>query len=242
METGFSNGWEFSLEAFHRSFDGVVAFNPAENPNDDFDDLITGDGRSFGADLLVRRSGAKVNGWLALSLLKAERSFEDFLSPLRPRPVVRYAPIFDRRLDLDLVLSFPFFRGWDAGLRWNFGTGVPYTRAVGSYAFYRPRFAGEGGRFQWTGAEGTSDPSPEYAVLLGDHNAERYPAYHRLDVSLRKRLNKSWGTIMPYASVLNLYNQRNVLFYFFEYDRTPPTRSGVSMFPVLPTFGMEITF
>ena len=55
-------------------------------------------------------------------------------------------------------------------------------------------------------------------------------------------MDKSWGTITPYVSVLNVYNQRNVLFYFFEYDRTPPTRSGVSMFPVLPTFGMEIAF
>jgi hypothetical protein len=44
------------------------------------------------------------------------------------------------------------------------------------------------------------------------------------------------------VNVLNVYNRRNPLFYFFEYEQTPPVRSGVSMFPVLPTFGLEVTF
>jgi hypothetical protein len=41
---------------------------------------------------------------------------------------------------------------------------------------------------------------------------------------------------------VNAYNQRNVLFYFFEYAEAPPTRSGISMFPLLPTVGLEIRF
>ena len=30
-----------------------------------------------------------------------------------------------------------------------------------------------------------------------------------------------------------------VLFYFYDYDATPPTRNGVSMIPLLPTLGLE---
>jgi hypothetical protein len=30
--------------------------------------------------------------------------------------------------------------------------------------------------------------------------------------------------------------------YFFNYSDTPATRSGISMFPVLPTIGVEATF
>jgi hypothetical protein len=66
--------------------------------------------------------------------------------------------------------------------------------------------------------------------------------YHRLDSSARKTFRKSWGTLVPYVNVLNVYNRRNPLFYFFEYEQTPPVRAGVSMFPVLPTFGLEVTF
>ncbi|HZD03725.1 MAG TPA: TonB-dependent receptor, partial [Longimicrobiales bacterium] len=131
--------WEVSLEAFARDFDGVAAFSTADDPNDPTDDVLAGDGRSWGADLFVRRLTGEVTGSLALSWLRAERTFPDILSPLEPRPEVSYPPVFDRRIDLDLVLRFPLPRGWMGGLRWNLGTGLPYTRPVGSYAHYQPR-------------------------------------------------------------------------------------------------------
>jgi hypothetical protein len=89
----------------------------------------------------------------------------------------------------------------------------------------------------------TDEPdSARTAILLGSRNGARYPAYHRIDVSLRKSMQRSWGHITPYVDVLNVLNRKNVLFYFYEYNRNPPIRSGVSMFPVLPTLGMEISF
>tara|TARA_B100000676_G_C17992255_1_gene795629 strand:- start:1027 stop:1161 length:135 start_codon:yes stop_codon:yes gene_type:complete len=44
------------------------------------------------------------------------------------------------------------------------------------------------------------------------------------------------------VNLVNVYNQRNVLFYFYQYEEDPPVRSGISMFPVLPTLGLEISF
>ncbi len=38
--------WFWSLEGYVRSFDGVVTFNTAENPNDDLDDILSGKGLS----------------------------------------------------------------------------------------------------------------------------------------------------------------------------------------------------
>jgi len=81
-----------------------------------------------------------------------------------------------------------------------------------------------------------------YGIVLQDRNRARYPARHRLDVSLRWVLEKSWGRMTPYLSVINVYNRKNVLFYFFEYSETPPIRTGISMFPVLPTVGIEVSF
>ena len=68
-------------------------------------------------------------------------------------------------------------------------------------------------------------------MLLGPRNGSRYPTLnprHRLDLSLRKTITKGWGTMTPCLSVINVYNQKNVLFYFFNYDDAPPTREGVS--------------
>jgi hypothetical protein len=229
--------WFWSVEAYVRSFDGVVTFNPSDDPNTESDDILEGDGLSYGLDILVRKETGSVSGWAAVSLLKAERTFPDPLSPLRPQPEITYPPVFDRRVDLDLVLRYTLPWGWEGGLRWNFGTGIPYTRAIGSYAYYTPRFV-QGGRFEWSGG----DLVDEYGVVLEQRNRSRFPMYHRLDLSARKTFRKSWGTLVPYVNVLNVYNRRNPLFYFFEYEQTPPVRAGVSMFPVLPTFGLEVTF
>jgi hypothetical protein len=218
----------------------VVTFNPAEDPNDELDDVLSGDGLSYGIDFLVRKETGAVNGWVAASVLEAERTFPDPLSPFQPQPEITYAPVFDRRLDLDVVLRYPVPFGWEGGLRWNFGTGIPYTRAIGSYAFYQPRFVD--GRLHWSGADDAGGIVRDYGVVLEPRNDSRFPTYHRLDLSLRKTFTKGWGTLTPYVNVLNVYNRRNPLFYFFEYDRVPAVRSGVSMFPVLPTFGLEITF
>jgi len=232
--------WYWSVEAYARTFDGVVTFNPADDPNDPGDDLLAGDGLSYGLDLLVRKETGGVTGWVTLSLLNADRTFPDAFAPFETLPEVTYPPIFDRRVDLDFVLRYPLPWGWDGGLRWNLGTGTPYTRAIGSHAYYSARFV-DGRRLEWAGEAG-EDSNDAYAVLLEDRNRSRLPTYHRLDMSMRKTFTKSWGTLTPYLNVLNVYNQRNPLFYFFEYDRSPPVRSGISMFPVLPTFGLEVTF
>lgn len=232
--------WFWSVEAYARTFDGVATFNPADDPNTDLDDVLEGEGLSYGLDLLLRRETGSVSGWIAASLLKAERTFPDPLSPLWPSPEISYPPVFDRRLDLDLVLRYPLPRGWEGGLRWNLGTGIPYTRAIGSYAYYQPRPI-RGGRLEWSGA-GDDEGPDEYGVVLEPRNRSRYPTYHRLDLSARRAFRKSWGVLAPYVNVLNVYNRRNPLFFFYEYESSPAVRSGISMFPVLPTFGLEVTF
>ena len=232
--------WFWSVEGYVRSFDGVVTFNAADDPNDDLDDILSGDGSSYGVDVLVRKERGQVNGWVAVSLLKAERTFPDILSPVVPVPEITYPPIFDRRVDIDFVLRYPAPWGWEGGLRWNVGTGIPYTRALGSYGYYSPRYV-EGGGLEWTGEE-SDDLTGDFGVVLADRNSARYPTYHRLDLSFRRTFARSWGSLTPYLNLVNVYNQRNVLFYFYEYDRQPAVRSGVSMFPVLPTIGLEVRF
>ncbi len=241
------DGWFVSLEGYYRDFDGVVTTNLADNPNLENDDYLPGTGESYGADFFLRHTGENTTGWLTLSFLKTSRSFPDFLSGLTPAPEITYAPIFDRRMDVDLVLQRDLGGGLEAGLRWNLGTGIPYTQPLGSYRYFSPRlFPGLG--LDWDVNPGQEkegedgDGSELYGVVLSDRNASRYPARHRLDVSLRWRFDKSWGRMTPYLSVLNVYNRKNVLFYFYEYQQNPPVRTGISMFPILPTIGLEVSF
>ena len=228
---GANDGWFASMEGYFRSYDGVVAQNWAEDPSDPDDDLLSGEGRSYGLDLMVRKDIGESTGWVTVSFLKADRTIVDTDSGLDPAPVIEYPPVFDRRLDVDLVLRRQLAWGVEGGLRWNFGTGPPYTRPLAKYDIYRPRMI-----------DLLVDPTYETGLFLGPRNGERYPVRHRLDISFRKVMEKDWGRVTPYLNVVNVYHRKNVMFYFFDYRPVPPVRRGVSMMPFLPTIGVEVSF
>lgn len=237
----FWTDWSASAEAYYRDFDGVTDLNYADDPNILSDDLLRGEGRSYGMDVLVRRLTGPLTGWAALTLLKAEQTFPNpEAAEWNDLPeTVSYSPLYDRRFNLDLVLQYETAGGLELGGRWNFGTGLPFTRPVAQYV-----------SFSQNPYEGLLEPSGvgeeegdvPLAIVLGQRNSERYPAYHRLDITLRRPFERRWGTFVPYLQILNLYNQRNVLFYFYDYDQSPPVRSGFSMFPFLPAVGVEVSF
>ena len=57
---------------------------------------------------------------------------------------------------------------------------------------------------------GYERPEPEIPLYIvpGQRNAERYPAYSRLDLTFRRTFKKRWGTLTPYAQVLNATNRK----------------------------------
>ncbi len=229
---GEDDDWFASLEGYYRTFDGVAAVNAVDDPNDDSDALVAGDGDAYGVDLYVKRDRGTTTGWLSVSFLKTLRSFPDTRVGIEPKPLITYPPVFDRRFEVDLALRRPLdWWGLEIGVRANFGTGLPFTRPLGTYHVYRSQLT-----------SGVADPDDENAVLLGPRNGARYPSRHRLDLSFRKTITKGWGTMTPYLSVINVTNKKNALFYFYNYDASPPTREGVSMIPLLPTLGLEASF
>jgi hypothetical protein len=234
IESFVGGGWFAGVEAYYRWFDGVVTNNFADDPNTNTDDLVAGTGDSYGADVLVRRDHGRVRPTVSVSWLRAWRDFEDPSLGV-DTGIVRYPPIFDRRIDVEVLLQALLPGDVQAGLRWNFGSGLPFTRVLGGFRSFTYHLIDRR-------VDSDTPIDEEIGVVLGPRNAERFPAYHRLDVNFRKTWQKSWGTLTPYLDVVNLYDRRNVLFYFYEFDRSPPVRSGVSMFPFLPTLGVEFSF
>lgn len=228
---GRHDEWFVALEGYYRRFDGLSVRNWADDPEDPDDDLLVGEGRSYGADLIVRRDVGEITGWISISLLKARRTFPDTGAGLEAAPIIEYPPVFDRRLDVDLVLRRALPLEIEAGLRWNFGTGLPYTRPLGAFEIYRAQMI-----------DLLVDPTYATGIVYGPRNGERYPVRHRMDISFRKTWEKGWGRITPHVSIVNVYNRKNVLFYSFNFRHETPVRTGSSMIPILPTIGVEVSF
>ena len=242
VEAYWGDAWSASLEGYLRTFRGVTEFNLADNPNDPADDLLAGEGRSYGA------------GPPAAAYLRRAHRLDDRFPPARradppgprrsrasttspPRSPSRPSTTGAWTWTSSSSTTSP--RRWSWGRAWNFGSPLPYTRPVGQYFAWR--YGALSGQFEPGESRGEDEP-PLY-VVVGERNAERYPPYHRLDVTVRRTFQRSWGEVTPYLQVLNAYNRKNnVLFYFYDYGRVPPVRSGLSMFPLLPAIGVELRF
>ena len=212
------------VEGWHKTYSQLPATNLRDDPDVPGDEFIVTTGRSFGLDVLLRQlESERLSGWLAYSFGVSRRTGPDG----------DFAPVQDRRHNLNLVASFRPGGKWNYGARLGFGTGTPFTDIVGQIV--RRRYDPLGNTFE----SGSLDQQLE--PIGGIRNGARFPVFQRLDLSVTRegtgRLH--WS---PYLSLINAYNANNVFTYAFDYAKNPPTRTTLSQFPFLPTAGVKVSW
>jgi hypothetical protein len=140
-----------------------------------------------------------------------------------------FPPPFDRRNTVNLVLSYIFGKdlSWQANMRWNYGSGFPFTP---TQAFY-----------PMTSLNNISSniaiTNPSLGVLYAQFDSQRLPDYARMDVSLSKNIQFSQTMALRFnASVINLFDRSNI----FYYNRI--TGQRVNQLPILPTLSVGLDF
>ncbi len=186
------------------------------------DSLLNAEGWSVGADVLLRRTEGRVNGWLSYSFQYTRRSANG----------EGYYPHYDRRHNANLVLSLPqAVWGIDLSARWALGTGLPYSGVIGFYRRYQER----------PGQPPSEEPA--WGFINGPRDAFRYPLYHRLDIGASRGWDLRWGRVEVFLDVTNVYYARNVLLYYYEIGPDGlPERKQISQLPILPTLGAKVKF
>lgn len=231
MEVDLGKNVTVNLEGYYKYFSQLSNINPNklyedvatfELIDDVFKkDFIIESGQSLGADLLIKYSKDRLFLWGVYS----------YGYNLRWDGFNEYFPVFDRRHNINLVGSYIFGKkkDLDFNVRWNLGSGLPFTPTAGFYQ--SENFSG--------GV--TSDPitnnSNSVSTLLGTFNSQRLPYYHRLDVTLKKKFKFKNKTVMEVVlSVTNAYNRNNI----FYVNRV--TNEEIYQFPLLPSFGVSYKF
>ncbi len=187
------NLWETSLEAYYRNIDQLYDFRDFANliVNDHLEtELISGIGRTYGAELSVKKKKGEVNGWLSYTLSRSERQIEGINRD------DWYPSNFDKTHDISLVLNYQPNRRNTLTINFSYFTGRPTTPPVGNYRTTNGLIV------------------PIYA----ERNQFRIPDYHRLDVAYTlgkgykkdKKIQTSWT-----ISVYNVYSRRNAFSVFF---------------------------
>lgn len=192
----------------------------ADKPDELKKDFIVETGSAYGADLMLKYERGRTFFWAVYSLTFVDR-FDGTIS---------YNPVWDRRHNVNLVLSHTFGRNeeWKANARWNFGSGFPFTQTQGFY-----------GQEMFPGGIGTdyTQSNAQLGILLADLNGGRLPTYHRMDLGLTRVWQiKERQKLELDLSVTNAYDRQNI-FYF---DRVRNSR--VDQLPLLPSVGLNYQF
>lgn len=217
LEQWFGEGYQLTVEGYRKTFRNLVIPNSDQSLRDEGNQFLPMEGDSWGIDLLLRKHVGRVQGWLSYGFNKTERRAQGRTFP----------PSHDRRHTVNLVMRAPGPLGSELGLRWGYGSPLPYTGFIGEWTHRRYSLS--------LHAFDTGETEPISTTI----NAERYPAYSRLDLGFRWQFAK-WGAEWnPYLQFANAYNRKNVFLYTFEFGSSPPTREGVSQVPLFPTFGIE---
>lgn len=184
--------------------------------------LLFGEGYAYGAEVTLRRPEGRINGFLAYTWGRTERRYEGF------EDFEYYPPKFDRTHDVTAVLNVDLSQSWRITSVFTYATGQAYSEPVAQYKLLDAPFN--------SGAIDT---------FVSDFNAQRLPAYHRLDVGLRNK--GSFFGLADYElqmQLVNAYGRRNIWFYLFqaESDNTV-SRDAVPQIPVpLPNLSLTLRF
>ena len=220
-ERWFGGATEFTVEGYRKTFADLIRPSSGLALRDTGDVFLPVDGDAWGVDVLLRRHVGAVRGWIAYSFVHAvRRSLGE-----------EYPPAHDRRHTLNIVVQAPGPLHSELGVRVGFGSPLPYTALLGSW---------DHGQYSPTYGSFTDDAQNE--PVGGALNAARYPSYSRLDAGLRWH-GRKWGLRWePYLNVVNVLDRHNVFAYFFDTDKTPPTRTAFYQLPILVTFGVDFSW
>ncbi len=185
--------------------------------------LQRADGRVVGlearAELRQRRFYGYVNyGLSSVQYVAKEENIALWFGTER----LEFRPPHDRRHQLNIVGNTTLGE-YDLSLRWNFGSGRPYTRVYGFDGFVH-----------LDGVQDLFTVRDDQRVIYGRPFGGVLPTYHRLDVSVERRFDFERGVLAAQIGIINLYDRRNL----FALDLFTTERNY--QLPVVPTVGLRI--
>lgn len=221
-------GIEVSVEGYYKQLDNLITYREGasflQSDNNWEDKVTVGQGRSYGAELFIKKDFGKTRGWLGYTLSKSDRQFDEI------NQGERYPFKFDRRHDFSIVANHKLTEKITFGANWVYSSGSAVTLPRREYD--------AGGSFYYYGG----------AIDYGTKNSFRQKAYHRLDLSLSYYKKASWGSHSFHINIYNAYNRRNTFYLKVENDyddvndEVNEKLKEVTLLPIVPSFRWDFHF
>lgn len=222
--------WTGSVGGWARRFRGIPFWRPRSSRL--VSDMAFYDGEARGWEATVQRHAGRLRGWISYQWGRVRFTDDEGTG---------YLPAWDRRHEVDAVVTLPKWRGWSASVRSTVATGTPFWVPLGRYP---------GVRYDPSGHEDVPpglDPLGSTFTVLSNVQG-RVPYYARVDLSVRHEFR--WGSwrIEPFLSVPNVMRRTNP----YQYSPRPynPDRSAnwsvhqlaKGQIPMFPFVGVDFRF
>ncbi|MCE1188989.1 MAG: TonB-dependent receptor [Ignavibacteria bacterium] len=253
--------YEFEVETYYKTYKNIYQYNQlafVEIEPSGYKDgkpyytstkglFNSGDGESYGIELMIRKDLGAINGWIAYSLSRTNYTFTDI------NKGQEFIPRHDRTSILNAVVNVDW-KGFLAEMKgtevpenenkWLFtfnfvySTGQPIT--VPSSAYFLNDLP------DWNQIRGGGEDIPGYSLYPSGIDKYRLPAYIRMDASVTWEIKMNGWILAPYLQVFNIGNRKNVWFIKYKSDlqngQITQTIDKVNMLPMLPSIGVNIKF
>ena len=216
----FKSNFEFTTEAYYKHLQNQIDYKDGAEINTVSDVesvLLYGIGRAYGLELLLKKKEGRLTGWIGYTLSKTERKIEGINGNNW------YNARQDRTHDISVVGIYDVNDRWSISGVFVYNTGDAVTYPTGKYNLQGQTLY-------------------QYAA----RNANRMPAYHRLDFSATyeknktKRMHGSWN-----FSLYNVYGRENAFRISFKDDPNDPTRTQIirtALFKWVPSVTYQFKF
>ncbi|TAG56954.1 MAG: TonB-dependent receptor [Cytophagales bacterium] len=214
------NKYEFSAETYYKSMQNQLDYRNGTvvNGNEFLEgDILSGIGRAYGIELLMKKKKGRFTGWVGYTLSKSERKIEGINNNNW------YSTRQDRTHDISIVAMYDLSKRWSISASWVYNTGNAVTLPTGKY--------GIDGRTQ---------------LVYSERNGYRMPDFHRLDLGATytgkqfKRFQSSWN-----FSIYNAYARENPYMIEFKEDPNDASKTQAiqtSLFRIIPSVTYNFKF
>lgn len=218
---GMTAGGDFdwSVEAYYRDMTDVYDYRDGYSSFSDImleNIILGGKGRSYGAELMVRKNSGRLTGWVSYTLSHTQTRI----------PGINdgnwYDASNDRRNDLAVTAIYRLSDRWNLSAAWIFMSGRPLTAPDVKYEI-----------------DGAT------CYYYSRRNAYKTPPVHRLDLSATysrrgRRFAYEWS-----FGIFNAYCRYNPYIVYFEDDPDKPSGTRAvqqSMYGLIPSVSYTIKF
>ncbi len=229
-----SEKYSLEVETYYKTVDNRLDYIDGANliANNDLEtEILSGESRAYGLEVLLRKNTGKFTGWLSYTLSKSEQRVEG-RTPIETgiNNGEWYNTPYDRTHDFSLTGNYELTDRWTIGANFIYQTGRPTNYPSGQYQI-----------------EDVTVP------VFTTRNVERLPAYHRLDLSAtltpRKNKDRKWQSQWVFG-VYNAYARKNAASITFR-EVTGDTNTGAlganeavktSIFGIMPAINYNFKF